>query len=453
MLTHILIADDDASLRRVLQYKLKQNGYEVSLAEDGLQALDKLKNNNFDLLLCDMKMPGVNGIEVLEKSKTIQPDLEVIMITAHATIGQAVEAIKLGAFDYLTKPFDDNQLFAVMEKALRFKKLEDENKYLKERLSGSEFLKKVIGISKPFKDMMYLTDKVAPTDATVLLTGESGTGKEVIARTIHIKSARVNGPFVAINCSAIPRELIESELFGHIKGGFTGAIKDKKGKFELANGGTLLLDEVSELPLELQAKLLRIIQERMVEPVGSETTREIDIRLIAATNVDLKRRIAEGRFREDLFYRLNILPIEIPSLRARPDDIPVLLKEFLVRFGKDQSISVDDNLLEKLMHHKWPGNIRELENLTERMVILRKSNLLTPNDLPDDFGEITSPVFSEIVNGGDNLSFHESEKKLVIEALEKNSWNKTKAAKYLQIPRHVIIYRIKKYNLKPPEAG
>jgi len=449
MNARILIADDDASLRRVIQYKLKQKGYDVAVAEDGISALEILKSGKFDLLLCDMKMPGLNGIELLEKSRETQADLEVILMTAFATIERAVEAMKLGAFDYLTKPFEDDRLFTTIEKALKFKRLADENKFLKEKLGEKEFSKKIIGISRPFKELMSLVDKVAPTDATILLTGESGTGKELIARAVHVKSQRANKPFIAINCAAIPKELIESELFGHAKGAFTGAVRDKKGKFELANGGTILLDEISELAIELQAKLLRVIQERVVEPVGSEITREIDIRLVAASNVNLKQLTAEGRFREDLFFRLNIIPIEIPALRDRVEDIPVLLQEFLSAFSPEQQIEIDEKLMERLMKYTWPGNIRELENLVERMVILRKSNLLTESDLPADFGLKAAPAI--IGNAGrdsDSLTFHESQKKLIIDALNKFSWNKTRAAKFLQIPRHVLLYRLKKYQIK-----
>ena len=454
MAIKILIADDDPSLRRVIQFKLKQKGFDVTAVEDGLLAYETLKSARFDLLLSDMKMPGLDGIELLEKSKEIQSDLEIILITAHATIGEAVEAVKLGAFDYLTKPFEDGQLFAAIEKALKFKKLEDENKSLREQLDGKRFLKNVVGISKPFKDVLALIDKVAPTEATVLLTGESGTGKEVMARAIHLRSQRADKPFVPVNCAAIPRELLESELFGHVKGAFTGAIKDRKGKFELANGGTLLLDEISELSIELQAKLLRVIQERIVEPVGAEITREIDIRLIAASNIDLKMRVAQGKFREDLYYRLNIIPIEIPALRDRADDIPVLIREFLNRFSPDQKIDLDERLLTMLAGYTWPGNIRELENLIERLVILRKSNLLTPADLPPEFGKPRHSIPELKPQGFDgNLTFHEAQKKIIIEALDKHAWNRSRAARHLDIPRHVLIYRMKKYGLDNPAAG
>jgi two-component system NtrC family response regulator len=442
----ILVADDDASLRRVLQFKLKQKGYEVEIAEDGNHALDELKKSRYDLLLSDIRMPGLSGIELIEKSKQVQPDLEIILITAHATISAAVEAVKLGAFDYLTKPFEDEELFVAIEKALKFKKLENENRLLRQQLNGKERYRHIVGVSKPFKDLLALVDKVAPTDATVLITGESGTGKEIIARAIHYKSPRAEKSFIAVNCAAIPRELIESELFGHVKGSFTGAIKDKRGKFELADEGTLLLDEISELGIELQAKLLRVIQERVIEPVGSESTREIDMRIIAATNVDLKLRISEGKFREDLFYRLNIIPIRVPALRERTDDIPILISEFFGRFSPKQKIKIDDKLLLRLQQYQWPGNIRELENLVERMVILRKSNLLTLGDLPLDFG-VNDSIILHPQNSGGELSFHEAEKKIIVDALDKFGWNRSKAAAHLKIPRHILIYRMKKYGI------
>ncbi|NOY89366.1 MAG: sigma-54-dependent Fis family transcriptional regulator, partial [FCB group bacterium] len=299
MKTKILLADDDQGLRKVISFKLNQQGYEVTSVEDGEQALKEIRINKYDLLLSDMRMPGMDGITLLEKAKEIYPQLEVILITAFADISQAVRAIKLGAFDYLTKPFDDEQLFVTIEKVLKFKKLEVENLYLKEQLKNRTELNHITGVSRPYKEMMGLIEKIAPTDANVLLTGESGVGKEVVARIIHNQSSRRDNDLIAVNCAAIPKELIESELFGHVKGAFTGAIKNKKGKFELADGGSLLLDEISELSVELQAKLLRVIQERTIEPVGSESKIEIDIRLMAATNKNLKERVASGDFRED----------------------------------------------------------------------------------------------------------------------------------------------------------
>ncbi|SYZ72345.1 Acetoacetate metabolism regulatory protein AtoC [Candidatus Zixiibacteriota bacterium] len=443
----ILVADDDASLRRVIEFKLKQKGYGIVTVADGAAAVMELKQNRYDLLLSDIRMPGLDGFELLDQSKQIQPDLQVILITAHATVAMAVEAVKMGAFDYLTKPFEDESLFGAIDKALKFKKLEDENRLLRKRLDGQESFRAFVGISKPFKDLMAMVEKVAPTDATILLTGESGTGKEVIARIIHGKSHRADQSFVAVNCAAIPKELLESELFGHLKGSFTGAVRDKRGKFELADNGTLLLDEVSELTVELQAKLLRAIQERVIEPVGSEKGREIDIRLIASTNVDLTARVREGRFREDLFYRLNIIPLNVPPLRERIDDLPVLVREFLRRFAPEKNIDLDEKLMDRLENYDWPGNIRELENLMERMIILRKADHLTLGDLPPDFGKSASPVHPVSPDKNEELGFHEAEKRLIVEALDRHGWNRSRAAEHLKIPRHILIYRMKKYGI------
>lgn len=449
MKARILLADDDAGLRRVIQYKLQQGGHEVVAVADGESALGLVRSQEFDVLITDLKMPGLSGIELLEKVRALKPIVEVILITAFAEVPAAVRAMKLGAFDYLTKPFDDEQLLVTIDKALRFKTLEKENKLLRDKLSQRASAPHIIGTSKLYGEVMLLVDKIAPTDATILITGESGTGKEIIARAIHDRSMRADRSFVAVNCAAIPRDLLESELFGHVAGAFTGAIRDKKGKFELANGGTLLLDEISELSVDLQAKLLRTIQEKIVEPVGSESRLEIDIRLLAATNKDLKSEVAAGRFRDDLYYRLNVIPVNVPPLRERPEDIPVLVKGFLKRHDSGARIKLDDELTSNLMRYSWPGNVRELENLIERMVILRGSDTLTTADLPDDLtvSATTAPPIAEAADPAENVSLFEAEKNLVIGALDKFSWNRSRAAEYLKIPRHVLVYRMKKYGI------
>jgi DNA-binding NtrC family response regulator len=455
MTIRILIADDDASLRRVIEVKLKQKGYDVKAVGDGESALVELKRGKFDLLLTDMKMPNMDGITLLERAKHEAPDLQLIMMTAFATVSQAVQAVKLGAFDYLTKPFEDEQLFVAIEKALRFLRLEEENRSLREQV-GDKYLRHFVGTSRAFKDMLGLIDKVAPSEATILITGESGSGKELTAHAIHLKSPRANGPFVPVNCAAIPRELIESELFGHIKGAFTGAIKDKKGKFQLAEGGTLFLDEVSELGIELQAKLLRTLQSRIVEPVGSEKPLEVDVRIVAATNVSLKERVADGKFREDLFYRLNVIPIDVPALRNRRDDIPVLVREFLQKLEAPE-VEIAPELLERLVAYDWPGNIRELENLIERMIVLRKSDKIAVSDLPADFGVL--PVGQNRLGfdtsaptAQQGVSFQEAQRRSIIDALEKCHWNRTKAAELLKIPRHILVYRMKQLGITSPQA-
>ncbi len=449
----VLLVDDDSSVRRVLQFKLEKRGYTVETASDGIGALEILKEKPFDLLLSDIRMPRMDGIELLNEAKSTQPDIKVILITAHATVNQAVQAVKLGAFDYITKPFEDEELFVAIEKALKFERLESENKKLRGRLKKAESEKQLFGASAPFKQLQSMIHKIADTGATVLLSGESGTGKELVARTIHRESSRAESDFIAVNCAAIPRELIESELFGHVKGAFTGAVKDKRGKFELADNGTLLLDEISELAIDLQAKLLRVLQENVIEPVGSETRRPVDVRLIAATNVDLRERVRSGKFREDLYYRLNVVPLQVPSLRERKEDIPLLAREFVRKYGDDDDeIVLSPKLIENLMDYSWPGNVRELENLIARMVILRRGNELTPRDLPEDFGEFNPHANGKDRDTGeDRVTLEEAERNLIIEALEKSGWNKSKAAKRLDIPRHVLIYRLKKYGIDNPD--
>jgi two-component system NtrC family response regulator len=448
----ILLADDDRSLRRVLQFKLEKQGHVVGAVGDGKEAVDRLHAEPWDIVVSDIRMPNLDGIELLERVRESQPNLKVVLITAHATVSQAVQAVKLGAFDYITKPFEDEEFFAVINKATVFQNLEKENRLLKGRLQEGEEPAHLIGVSQPMKEMMQVVERIAATDATVLLTGPSGTGKELVARTIHRRSNRAKAPFIAVNCGAIPRELVESELFGHVKGAFTGAIRDKKGRFELADGGTILLDEVGDLPIDLQVNLLRVLQERVISPVGAESSKEVDVRVIAATNVDLRIRVPQGKFREDLFYRLNVIPIRVPSLAERGEDIPLLTREFVRRLADTEEIRIEPELVARLITHSWPGNVRELENLVERMVILRQSNALSVTDLPEDFGVAPGDPTSETGESLGHPTFHEAEEQLVRDALERSGWNRARAARYLNVPRHVLLYRIKKYGIEAPSS-
>ncbi len=450
----ILIIDDDTSLRRVLEYNLQEAGYAVGTAasgEEGLRLFDAVAPN---LVITDMKMPGMDGMQVLKAIKEKSPEALVIMITAFGTVDVAVEAMKAGAYDYITKPFNRDELRLTVAKALQFCGLAVENKRLKRELADRVDFGAVVGSSAAMEKVFQVVAKVADTEASVLITGESGTGKELVARSIHIRSSRKNGPFVAINCAAIPRDLLESELFGHVKGAFTGAIKDKTGKCALADGGTLFLDEVGELPLELQPKLLRALQERVIEPVGSAKELKLDVRVVAATNRDVEQSIADGTFREDLYYRLAVIPLHLPPLRQRRDDIPLLLKHFCVKHKAPQVI-FDTQAMALLTAYAWPGNVRELENLVERLLIMRNSDTITAGDLTDKLRKSTtatsSPSAGVVTLPDDGYSLEQLEHEVVVQSLERNNWNQTAAARFLRIPRHTLIYRMEKYGINPPE--
>jgi len=449
----ILIIDDDTSLRRVLEYNLQEAGYQVIAAADGEEGLRLFSEEAPALVITDMKMPGMDGLQVLKAVKERSPETLVIIITAFGTVDMAVEAMKLGAYDYITKPFNRDELRLTVGKALQFTGLAAENKRLRSQLSDRSDFRTIVGASRQMERVFHIVRKVADSEAAVLITGESGTGKELVARSIHAHSGRRDAPFVAINCAAIPRDLLESELFGHVKGAFTGAVRDKTGKFQLAEGGTLFLDEVGELPLELQPKLLRVLQEKTVEPVGGTTAHKLDVRLVAATNLDMEKALADGVFREDLYYRLSVIPIHLPPLRERPDDIPLLLRYFCAKHGNPQ-VGFDRQALDTLVKYGWPGNVRELENTVERLLIMRNSDTIAPEDLPDKirpgFGAPsgTPAVFNLPPEG---YSLEQLEREVVVAALERNNWNQTAAARFLRIPRHTLIYRLEKYGITPPE--
>jgi len=444
----ILVIDDDTSLRRVLEYNLQEEGYDVAAAASGEEGLRLFQQLQPDLVITDMKMSGMDGLKVLKSIKESSADTLVIIITAFGTVDVAVEAMKAGAYDYITKPFNREALKLTVKKALQFSGLAEENKRLKDELADKSDFRSIVGSSPEMEKVFAMVRKVADTEASVFITGESGTGKELIARSIHANSSRRDGPFVAINCSAIPRDLLESELFGHTKGAFTGAIKEKSGKFQLADCGTIFLDEVGELLLELQPKLLRVLQEKEVEPLGGTKPQKLDVRVISATSLNMEKAIADGTFRDDLYYRLSVIPIHLPPLRERRKDIPLLIKYFSAKHGSDK-ISFDKEALEALSMFAWPGNVRELENTVERLLIMRSSDVIRFGELPDKFREPSSSHKNRVVRLPDEgYSLEQLEREIVIEALERNAWNQTAAARFLRIPRHTLIYRIEKYNIE-----
>lgn len=382
----ILVADDEESIRWVLSRALKKKGFSVDLAEDGKQALSMFRSNSYDMAVLDIKMPGLQGIELLKQVKDEFPETLVIIMTAESTMENAVAAMKNGAYDYLTKPFDLDALDAIILKAQKAAEVSEQIGQLKEELQEQyRFGRSIIGNSQPMQDVYKTLGRVASSDVTVLVTGESGTGKELIARAIHFNSPRLGKPFLAINCAAIPRELLENELFGHERGAFTGATERKAGKFEQANGGTLFLDEIGDMPLELQAKLLRVLQEKEITRTGGSQTMKIDVRIVAATNQNIVEQVEKKLFREDLYYRLNVVPISLPSLSQRKDDIPALVEFFLQKAQEDLGVSAIEcskEALSLLKRHNWPGNVRELENVIKRATLLSPNHILMPSDFP-----------------------------------------------------------------------
>lgn len=451
MKTRILVIDDDASLRRVLEYNLQEAGYAVAAAASGEDGLSLFTEVEPALVITDMQMPGMSGMQLLTAIKERSPETVVIIITAFGTIDLAVKAMKSGAHDYITKPFNREALLLTVAKALEFRGLAAENRRMKSELADRADFRTIVGTSQKMERVFEIVRKVADTEAAVLITGESGTGKELVARSIHANSGRRNGPFIAINCSAIPRDLLESELFGHVKGAFTGAIKDKTGKFQLADGGTIFLDEVGDLPVELQPKLLRVLQEKIVEPVGGTKPQKLDVRVVSATNLDIDKAMADGTFREDLYYRLAVIPIHLPSLRERSDDITLLIKYFCKKHGAEQ-VNFDKEVIDVLTAYSWPGNVRELENLVERLLIMRNGDTITSHDLPERIQNRTIHKNGQIINlPADGYSLEQLEREVVLSALERNAWNQTAAAKFLRIPRHTLIYRMEKYAISPPD--
>lgn len=447
MAEQVLLIDDDASLRRVIEFTLQQAGYQVETAASGEEGLRLFERRRPHLVITDVQMPGMSGYEVLDRVLALEPTTLVMIITAFSTVEQAVDAMKNGAHDYLTKPFSGEQLRLAVARAFEYRRLKQENVQLKQVLSQHAALPPLVGESPAIQQLLNQVDRVAPTDATVLLAGESGTGKELVAQRLHRLSPRHSAPFVAINCAAIPKDLLESELFGHKKGAFTGAVQDRQGKFILADGGTLFLDEVGELPLELQPKLLRALQEQEVEPVGG-AVRHVDVRLVAASNRDLQQAVQQGMFREDLYYRLAVIPLHLPPLRERQGDVPLLLEHFIRRHPHGRQVSLSKELIQALSAYSWPGNVRELQNVVEQMLILRLSDHLDLANLP---GHIHRPAVSgdTILNlPATGYSLEALEREAVVQALRHCRGNKSQAAAFLRIPRHTLLYRLQKYEIE-----
>jgi DNA-binding NtrC family response regulator len=453
----ILLVDDDESLRRIAEYNLRADGYEVVTAPDGRAAIQRFQEGPVDLVLTDVRMPEMDGVELMTRLKAMQPDLPVIVLTAHATIDSAVEAMKVGAFDYLTKPFSRDQLKAAVRKALELGALAIENRQLRQFVRERFSFTNMIAGSRAMRAVTDTASRVAGSDTTVLLEGESGTGKELLAKAIHVNSGRSRGPFVTVNCAAIPENLLESELFGHRRGAFTGAVADKPGKFEVANRGTIFLDEVGELPLLLQVKILRVLQEREVDKVGENRPSKVDVRVVAATNRDLEKLTADGGFREDLYYRLAVVSIRVPPLRERSDDIPLLVDHFLAKHAERLGCprpDVDKRVYSAFSVYAWPGNIRELENVIERALVLDRDGALGLDDLPERLtsrGQRIGNLRIELPDEG--ISLEDVEKELLLAALEKHNWNQTRAAAYLNITRSTLLYRMQKFSLEREKPG
>lgn len=447
----VLVVDDDASQRRLIEFWLTEEGYAVLSATDGLTGLQLFEKESPSLVITDIRMPGMSGLDLLGRIKAANPDVPVILITAFGTVSDAVDAMKLGAADYVLKPLNPDELKVGVQRALERQELVDENRYLRQFADTAFRFENLVGGSKRMRDVFDIALQVAMKDSTVLLTGESGTGKELLAKAIHQNSLRASKPFITVNCGAIPETLIESELFGHRKGSFTGALADRTGKFEAANEGTVFLDEIGELPVNLQVRLLRVIQEREIDKIGYPKPIKVNVRIIAATNRDLRNLIEDNQFREDLYYRLSVVTIDAPPLRDRRDDVPLLIQHFLQKHCTRYKMpvpSLADHAVELLTQYDWPGNVRELENVIEHAVVLGRSSTIGKEDLPSHIRQAKSRISAISLRLPDEgISLEEVEKEILLQALEKHQWNQTRAAKYLNISRKTLIYRMEKFGL------
>lgn len=448
-MTDIFIIDDERILRVSLADDLRDAGFKVFEFAEAQTALRQMKEHNVDVILTDLKMPGMNGIEFLVRAKEINPEVTVVIMTSYATFPTAVQAIKLGAYDFITKPFPSEAILLMFDRIKELKSINRENILLRSHLQKNYDFSSIIGSQEEIKKIGELVKLVADTTSTVLVVGETGTGKELLTNVIHFNSNRRKQPLIKVSCAILAREIFESELFGHTKGAFTGADKDKKGRFEIANGGTLYLDDIDDLPFELQVKLLRVIEEREIEKVGGSEIIKVDIRIIASTKVDLKKLVESGKFREDLYYRLNVFPITLRPLRERKEDIPLLFSFFVKKFSENRNINIEKEVFELLKNYHWYGNIRELKNIAERSVILTMDGTIKPQMLPSEIIFPIAPFVSgSTVNKSLVLALEEFELHAIKNALLKFSGNKSKAAESLGIPPSTLRTKMDKYNLE-----
>lgn len=463
--SHILVIDDDPAVRQILAETLTGEGHQVTLMSSGLEGVEAVKDQPVHVVLTDLQMPGIDGLETIDRISKVDSKIIAIVMTGYGTVDYAVRAMKAGAFDFITKPFEPDTVAVVVRKALDVYKLKQENHLLRKAVRDQYRLEHLVGTSAPMRMVLDFVEKVADSDSTVLIEGESGTGKELIARMLHFNSMRRERPLVPVNCGAIPETLLESELFGHEKGAFTGAAHTRLGRFELAHGGTIFLDEVGEMSLPLQVKLLRVLQERCFERVGGTRTINVDVRIIAATNQDLAQAVQERRFRQDLYYRLHVIPIHIPPLRERRSDIPLLVNHFIAQFNQLRRTEIpgmEPDALARMMEEEWPGNIRELENMIERLCVLKKRGMITMGDLPERPVKINSgkgaespDQFIRFSEDGINLTkeLEHYENRLIGEALRKANGITSRAAQLLQVNRTTLVEKLKRKGFDPKTHG
>jgi DNA-binding NtrC family response regulator len=454
-MNRILIVDDLPTNRELIREALMCREYKITEAVDGGQALEMMENEGADLVITDLRMPGISGVDLLRKLRVKYPDTTVILVTACGTVESAVEAMKAGAHDYIARPLDVRELRSVVRRVLQQVQIQAESRALRDTIDGKGGFENMVGHSQTLLRVLDQAVRVAPTNSTILIQGETGTGKELLARGIHVNGKRSGKPFVTLNCGAIPRELLESELFGHVRGSFSGAVMDRKGKAEAAHGGTLFLDEIGEMPLELQVKVLRLIQEGEIEKVGATANAKVDIRVIAATHRSLPQMVQNGTFREDLYYRLNVIPLSLPNLRQRPEDIPELVRCFFARSCVKHSR--EDLVLPERLHgrfsaYRWPGNVRELANTIERIVVLTQGCQVDVNDLPSFLRHQPASLEAILLDlPSTGISLSRLEKDVLLRALEKSNWNQSQAARYLGLSRKTLIYRMRKFGLAGPK--